>query len=66
MKMKSYLPMFVLAVAIGCSQGSAPDAVTESTTDLSTVPASTEVAEVGMELPGESATKIEFFCPGMT
>jgi len=58
--------MFLLAAAIGCSQGNAPDAVPESTTDISTTPASTEVAEVGMELPGESATKIEFFCPGMT
>ena len=56
--------MLLLAAAIGCTQGSGqPDAVPESTTDISTAPASTEVA---MELPDESATKIEFFCPGMT
>lgn len=55
--------MLLLAAAIGCSQGGAPDSVPESTTDISTEPASTEVA---MELPDASATKVEFFCPGMT
>lgn len=66
--MTKYLPMLLLAAAIGCTQGSgsAPDAVPDSTTDVSTEPASTEVAEVGMELPDDSATTIEFFCPGMT
>lgn len=61
--MTKYLPMLLLAAAIGCTQGSAPDAVPDSTTDISTEPASTEVA---MELPDDSATSIEFFCPGMT
>lgn len=62
--MTKFLPMLLLAAAIGCTQGSGqPDAVPESTTDISTAPSSTEVA---MELPDESATKIEFFCPGMT
>jgi len=62
--MTKYLPMLLLAAAIGCTQGGAPsDAVPESTTDISTEPASTEVA---MELPDASATKVEFFCPGMT
>ncbi len=64
--MKSYLPMLLLAAAIGCSQGSSPDAVPESTTDISAVPTSMEVADSGMELPGKSATIIEFYCPGMT
>lgn len=61
--MRKYLPMLLLAAAIGCTQGSAPDAVPESTTDITTEPASTEVA---MELPDDSATAIEFYCPGMT
>ncbi len=61
--MTKYFPMLLLAAAIGCTQGSAPDAVPESTTDISTKPASTEVA---MELPDASATTIEFYCPGMT
>lgn len=63
--MRKYLPMLLLAAAIGCTQGSgsAPDTVPESTTDITTEPASTEVA---MELPDDSATTIEFFCPGMT
>ena len=56
--------MLLLAAAIGCTQGGAPsDAVPESTTDISTEPASTEVA---MELPDASATKVEFYCSGMT
>ena len=59
--------MLLLAAAIGCTQGSAPtDAVPESTTDISTAPASTEVADSGMELPDASATKIEFYCKNMT
>jgi hypothetical protein len=62
-QMTKYFPMLLLAAAIGCTQGSAPDAVPESTTDISTKPASTEVA---MELPDASATTIEFYCPGMT
>ena len=61
--MRKYLPMLLLAAAIGCTQGSAPDAVPDSTTDISSEPASTEV---GMELPDASATTVEFFCPGMT
>ena len=64
--MRKYLPMLLLAAAIGCTQGSAPDAVPESTTDITTEPASTEVGEVGMELPDASATKIEFYCKSMT
>jgi hypothetical protein len=55
--------MLLLAAAIGCTQGSAPDAVPDSTTDISSEPASSEVA---MELPDASATTVEFFCPGMT
>ncbi len=63
-QMTKYLPMLLLAAAIGCTQGSAPpDAVPEGTTDTTTESASTEVA---MELPDASATTIEFYCPGMT
>lgn len=61
--MTKYLPMLLLAAAIGCTQGGSPDSVPEGTTDISSEPASTEVA---MELPDASATKVEFFCPGMT
>jgi len=64
--MRKYLPMLLLAAAIGCTQGSAPDAVPDSATDISSEPASSDVAEVAMELPDASATKIEFYCPGMT
>jgi hypothetical protein len=65
-QMTKCFPMLLLAAAIGCTQGSAPDSVPESTTDISTEPASTEVADSGMELPDASATTVEFFCPGMT
>ena len=58
--------MLLLAAAIGCTQGGAPDSVPDSTADISTEPASTEVADAGMELPDASATTIEFYCPGMT
>lgn len=61
--MTKYFPMLLLAAAIGCTQGGAPDSVSDSTTDISSEPASTEVA---MELPDASATTVEFFCPGMT
>jgi hypothetical protein len=64
--MMKYLPILLLAAAIGCTQGSAPDAVPDSTTDITTEPASTEVADSGMQLPDASATTVEFFCPGMT
>ena len=55
--------MLLLAAAIGCTQGGAPNSSPDSTTDISTEPGSTEVA---MELPDASATTVEFFCPGMT
>jgi hypothetical protein len=63
LKMLKYLPLLLLAAVIGCTQGSAPDAVPESTTGITTEPASTEVA---MELPDASATTVQFYCPGMT
>lgn len=61
--MLKYLPMLLLAAAIGCTQGSAPDAVPDSMTDFTTEPPSTEVAT---ELPDASATTIEFHCKEMT
>lgn len=63
--MLKYLPMLLLTATIGCSQGSGPASVPDTTTtaEITTGPASTEVA---MELPDETATKIEFYCPGMT
>lgn len=49
--------MLLLAAAIGCTQGSGqPDAVPESTTDISTVPTELEAA----------LDQVEFYCPGMT
>jgi hypothetical protein len=55
--------MLLLVAAIGCTQGGAPDSVPDSTTDISSEPASTEVA---MELPDASATMIQFYCSRMT
>jgi hypothetical protein len=55
--------LLLLVAAIGCTQGGSPDAVPDVTTDISTEPASTEVA---LQLPDDTATSIEFYCPGMT
>jgi hypothetical protein len=62
-QMTKCFPMLLLAAAIGCTQGAAPNSSPDSTTDISTEPGSTEVA---MQLPDASATTVEFFCPGMT
>ena len=55
--------LLLLVAAIGCTQGGTPDAVPDVNSDTSTAPASTEVA---LQLPDDTATSIEFYCPGMT
>lgn len=63
--MLKYFPMLLLAAAIGCTQGSDPapvpvaSAITDTTTTEPTV-------EETLDLPDETATTIEFYCPGMT
>ena len=63
--MMNRFSMLLLVAAIGCTQGETPDVVPvpDPTANISTDPASTEVA---LQLPDDTATSIEFYCPGMT
>ena len=68
--MRKYVPVLLLAAAIGCAKSETPTATSEAvspsaaTSEVAAV--ETQSSEDGLALPAAEATVVKFTCPGMT